>query len=119
MGITCSLAKEELAAQNTNALKKIVSLKKNVMELVKKSVEVRCSSVVIGDCSLKLLRQEFFISKQKEFLALMTRQWAREQLVSFALRHEGQQLERVLCTLKDIVNEIEKGHANFVKRSVS
>ena len=68
---------------------------------------------------MKLLRQEFFLSKQKEFLSLLVQQWAREQLVLLALRLEGRQLEVMLSTLKNISQHILDVNHQLVERLVS
>lgn len=113
------IAIDNLDIKNGQISKEVSSLKTTTLEYVKKSTELRCSSIIIGDCSLKLLRQEMFISKQKEFLSLMARQWAREQLLSLALRLEGCQLETALSTVTDFATQLKQCNNNFLERSVS
>lgn len=51
---------------------------------------------------MKLVRQAYFIAKQKEFLKFVVQQWAREQLVILSLRLELRQLDALLSIFKKI-----------------
>ena len=93
-------------------------MKAHTISAIGKSTEVRCSSVIVGDCSLKLLRQEYFLSKQKEFLTFLARQWAREQLLVLALRMEGRQLDNLLLTLKSVSQQIQRENEQRDERLV-
>ncbi|EFX65599.1 hypothetical protein DAPPUDRAFT_229597 [Daphnia pulex] len=99
--------------------KELASLKICVKNAISKATQLRCSSIIVGDCSLKLLRQDFFIAKQKEFLSLLVQQWAREQLVLLAVRFEGRQLETLLSTLKHISQYLLESDHQLVERLVS
>jgi len=79
---------------------------------------MRCSSVIVGDCNLKLLRQHYLIGKQKEFLTFLSQQWAREQLVILAIRLEGRQIESILSILNNITQEIVDGNQHTRERLV-
>lgn len=99
--------------------KELASLKNCVKNAISKATQLRCSSIIVGDCSLKLLRQDFFIAKQKEFLSLLVQQWAREQLVLLAVRFEGRQIETLLSTLKHISQYLLESEHQLVERLVS
>ena len=105
--------------QSSCYLKECLSLKNEMRDCIEKSTQMRCSSVIVGDCSLKLLRQEYFINKQKEFLNLLAQQWAREQLVLLAIRLEGRQIESMLSTLNNITQEITEENQHLTARLVS
>lgn len=96
----------------------IVSLEKSLLNSVSTSTQLRCSSIIVGDCSLKLLRQEFFITKQKEFFSLIVQQWAREQLMLLALRLEWRQLETLVGTLKNALGDIQAANVHAAMRQV-
>lgn len=49
----------------------------------------------------------------------MSRQWAREQLVSLALRLEENELGLMLATVKNTVQQLQECNADFRERSVS
>lgn len=91
-----------LEQENLPSSKELASLKNCVVNSISKATLLRFSSIIIGDCSLKLVRQEFFLVKQKGFLCLLVEQWAREQLVLLALRLEGQQMKTLLSTVKNV-----------------
>jgi hypothetical protein len=99
--------------------KELASLKNCVINSIFKATQLRCSSIIIGDCSLKLLRQEFFIAKQKEFLSLLVQQWAREQLVLLAVKFEGRQIETLLSTLKNLSQFLFESNHQVADRLVS
>ncbi len=100
-------------------LKELASLKNCVISSILKATQLRCSSIIVGDCSLKLLRQEFFIAKQKEFLSLLVHQWAREQLVILAVRFEGRQIETLLSSLKHVSHYLLESNHQIVERLVN
>jgi len=49
----------------------------------------------------------------------MSRQWAREQLVSLALRLEENELELMLDTVKSIAHQLQECNVDFMERLVS
>ena len=49
----------------------------------------------------------------------MSRQWAREQLVSLALRLEENELELMLDTVKNIAHQLQECNVDFTERLVS
>jgi hypothetical protein len=104
--------------RNAGYYKEYLSLRNDVLNAIKKSTHIRCSTVIVGDCSLKLLRQEYFLSKQKEFLTFLAQQWAREQLVILALRLEGRQLDSMIATLKSIAQQINIENKELEQRLV-
>ena len=80
-------------------------MKGKLSQLIGKSTHLRCSTVIVGDCSLKLLRQDIFLAKLKEFLSLIGQQWTREQLALLALRIEFRQLETLHQIIKSVNQE--------------
>lgn len=114
--------RERLASleQKSNAYRReLLALKNVAKNAAFKATQLRCSSIIVGDCSLKLLRQDFFISKQKEFLSLLVQQWAREQLVVLALRLESRQLETLLSEFKNVSRDLLEVNCELTTRSVS
>ena len=109
---------EALERKSASYLKECLSLKNEVSNCIQKSTQMRCSSVIVGDCSLKLLRQHYLIGKQKEFLTFLSQQWAREQLVLLAIRLEGRQIESLLSILKNVTQEIVDGNQHLRTRLV-
>lgn len=107
---------EALERKSASYLKECLSLKNEVSDCIQKSTQMRCSSVIVGDCSLKLLRQHYLIGKQKEFLTFLSQQWAREQLVLLAIRLEGRQIESMLSILKNVTQEIVDGNQHLRTR---
>ena len=112
------LSKGQLESQSTAYLKEFTSLKSIVKDAIGKSTKLRCSSVIVGDCNLKLIRQEYFISKQKEFLALLKKQWAREQLVLLAVRLEGRQLDGLKLLLDNLRRRSDREYHESRERCV-
>lgn len=49
----------------------------------------------------------------------MARQWAREQLVSLALRLEENELELMRDTVKNIAHQLQECNVDFMERLVS
>ena len=109
---------DALEKKSASCLKECLSLKNEVSDYIQKSTHMRCSSVIVGDCSLKLLRQRYLIGKQKEFLTFLSQQWAREQLVLLAIRLEGRQIESMLSILKNVTQEIIDGNQHIRARLV-
>ncbi|KAI9553868.1 hypothetical protein GHT06_019138 [Daphnia sinensis] len=108
-----------LEQENLPSSKELASLKNCVVNSISKATQLRFSSIIIGDCSLKLVRQEFFLVKQKGFLCLLVEQWAREQLVLLALRLEGQQMKTLLSTLKNVSQYLLGAESQLSERTGS
>ena len=61
------LSKGQLELQSTAYLKEFTSLKSSIKDAIGKSTKLRCSSVIVGDCNLKLIRQEYLFPSRKSF----------------------------------------------------
>ena len=128
-GKCSSLNTDELERKIASYSKEVVLLKSTITNLFLQSTRLRCDSVLVGDCNLKLMRQNYFMAKQKHLFLLLSEQvyimvfsnknlelyncivtycfccvkkWAREQLILLALRFEGHKLESLLTHLKNV-----------------
>ncbi|XP_057375585.1 HAUS augmin-like complex subunit 3 [Daphnia carinata] len=106
-----------LEPENLPSSKELASLKNCVVNSISKATHLRFSSIIIGDCSLKLIRQEYFLVKQKGFLCLLVEQWAREQLVLLALRLEGQQMKTLLSALQNVSQYLSGAECQLSERT--
>ena len=112
------MGQEETEQRNEAYRKEGLSLKAEVAAAVRKSTAARCSSVLVGDCSLKLVRQQLLLSKQKQFLAFLARQWAREQLLALAVRLEARHLDALVAAVADLARRFDDDRQQLRQRLV-
>lgn len=69
-----SINLDELEKKSASYCKEILLLKSTITHLFLQSTRLRCDSVLVGDCNLKLMRQNYFMAKQKHLFMLLSQQ---------------------------------------------